>query len=356
MHLECPRNRRWWCIDLFIQESTVLQCIVSMMSDVALRKKYAYATLITRSSYLAGVVVLAHSLRVQGSKLPLVVLYTPNLDPEAVRALKLESRGSNLILRQCSHLLPPDATEINLIAERFADTWTKLRVFELFGYDAVCYLDADMAVFGDMDSVFDFDSELPDNWIVANQACVCNLDDDAWAPEDWRQENCAFTPLSHPSALEMATQPSPSGPRTWGLLNGGMFLFRPSETQWQAMLSEFNTCPLLSTFMFPDQDFLAHFFRHRWLAIGWQYNAIKTMRYWHPDMWCDEEVICLHYIVDKPWAKRIGKDGVAGYKRKDGPTHERWWDLYHKWEVLREGTEALSILRKHIAPPLPGTH
>jgi alpha-N-acetylglucosamine transferase len=281
-----------------------------------------------------------------------VVLYTPNLDSEAIRALKLEARASNLILQQCEHLLPPKGTEINLIAERFADTWTKLRVFELFDFDAVCYLDADMAIFGDMDSVFDFDSELPEGWLAANQACVCNLDNDAWAPEDWRQENCAFTPLSHPDALVNVTQPSPSGPRTWGLLNGGMFLFRPTKRQWQAMLSEFNTSPLLSSFMFPDQDFLAHFFKERWLAIGWQYNAIKTMRYWHSQMWRDEEVICLHYIVDKPWPKRIGRDGIAGYKKRDGPTHERWWNLYHDWESRRKGTEALDILRSHVAPPL----
>jgi hypothetical protein len=37
-------------------------------------KKYAYTTLITRGSYLAGVIILAHTLRKQGSRYPLVVL------------------------------------------------------------------------------------------------------------------------------------------------------------------------------------------------------------------------------------------------------------------------------------------
>lgn len=50
---------------------------------------------------------------------------------------------------------PPESVKIKLIAERFEDTWTKLRIFELCGYDAVCYLDADMAVFGDANSIFD---------------------------------------------------------------------------------------------------------------------------------------------------------------------------------------------------------
>lgn len=320
------------------------------MGDLPPTQNYAYATLITRSSYLAGVVILAYSLRKQGSQFPLVVLYTSSLNPEAVRALKLEAKASNLIIQRCEPLLPPKGTEINLIAERFADTWTKLRVFELFGFDAVCYLDADMAIVGDMDSVFDFSTDMPEGWIAANQACVCNLDSDPWAPDDWHQENCAFTPLSHPSALTTATQPSPDGPRTWGLLNGGMFLFRPSNSQWGAMLAEFNTSPLLSSFMFPDQDFLAHFFKDRWLAVGWQYNAIKTMRYWHPQMWHDEGVICLHYIVDKPWAKRVGKDGLAGYKGRDGPTHKLWWELWRHWELERKSSEVFDIMKKHVAP------
>ena len=322
------------------------------MGDLVRAPNYAYTTLITRSSYLAGVVLLAYSLRKQQCKYPLVVLYTPSLDLEAVRALKLEAQASDIILCPCDYLLPPKGTQVTLIAERFADTWTKLRVFELFAFDAVCYLDADMAIFGDMDSVFSFDEDLPEGWIAANQACVCNLDKDPWAPEDWRQENCAFTPLSHPSALEVATQPSPDGPRTWGLLNGGMFLFRPSKPAWDDMLAEFNASPLLSSYMFPDQDFLADYFHGKWMAIGWQYNAIKTMKYWHPQMWRDDEVTCLHYIVDKPWTRRIGADGVAGYKGRDGPTHQRWWDLYEDWERQRKGTEVFSILANHVAPAL----
>jgi hypothetical protein len=31
-------------------------------------------------------------------------------------------------------------------------------------------------------------------------------------------------------------------------------------------------------------DFLADFFEGRWASVGWQCNALKTMRYWHPDM------------------------------------------------------------------------
>lgn len=353
----------------------------------------AYVTLITRASYLAGVVLLADTLRRHGGRHPLVVLYTPSLSADAVRALELEAPRQNLVLRRCEPLLPPGEAQITLIAQRFEDTWTKLRVFEqCVDYDVVCYLDADMAIFNrNMDAIFErATSELPEGWLGANHCCVCNRDKDPWAPADWRQENCAYTPVSHPGGLTQPTQPPnrddgvddkdsldplaalEEGPsRTHRLLNGGMFVFRPTPALRDALLAFFHArAALLSTFRFPDQDFLAHFFRGRWRALGWQYNALKTMRYWHAGLWRDDEVVCLHYVVDKPWAGRVGVDGVAGYKGRDGATHQWWWDAYARWEEARlgggeassrgeaaegegaVGREVVALVRKGVAPPL----
>ena len=77
----------------------------------------------------------------------------------------------------------------------------------------------------------------------------------------------------------------------------------------------------LKEHLFPDQDFLADFFDGRWASVGWQYNALKTMRYSHPDTFRDEEVRNLHYIVDKPRSKRTGLDCVAGHLGRDGASH-----------------------------------
>jgi inositol 3-alpha-galactosyltransferase len=119
---------------------------------------YAYCTLITRSSYLAGVLILAHTLAKYKSSYPLIVLYTDTLPASSVRALELEAPHSNLILHHVEALLPRENVHVHLIAERFADTWTKLRVFELYkldNYDKICYLDADMILRRNMDHIFD---------------------------------------------------------------------------------------------------------------------------------------------------------------------------------------------------------
>ncbi|KAI1799448.1 glycosyltransferase family 8 protein [Daldinia bambusicola] len=334
---------------------------MNIASDSEMSKKYAYATLITRESYLAGVLILSETLKRHSTAYPLVVLFTPNLSKDAIKILDALHLRNNIVLRQCDHLLPPGDIKIKLIAERFEDTWTKLRVFELFEYDAVCCLDADMAVFHNMDPIFDKLDLLEEDWLGTNHACICNWDNDPWAPEDWCSENCAYTPQSHPSALYEPTQPEKGAPRTHHMINSGMFLFRPSKALWKAMIEFFNTTDLLSSFLFPDQDFLAHFFSGRWRALGWQYNAFKTMRYWHPNIWRDEEVVCLHFIVDKPWAKRIDKDGVGGYKGRDGITHSWWWDewrLFLKSLEIERGfdphidREFLNLIANSVAPPL----
>jgi inositol 3-alpha-galactosyltransferase len=325
------------------------------MGSIEHQPKRAWVTLLTRPSYLAGAVLLAHSLHKHHSAYPLLILYTSTLGESCISTLRRETAITNAILIPTSPLHPK--TQVSLIAQRFADTWTKLRVFSLFDYDRLVFLDADMMVFQNMDELFTY--QLPGrDWIGANHACVCNLDRDSWAPEDWVKENCAYTNLSHPSAL---TEPCPvpkSGEGKWThtLLNGGMFIFTPYREQWSAMLEFVHTQDeLMQTFMFPDQDFLAEFFRDRWQSVGYQYNALKTMRYWHPEMWRDDEVKNLHYIVDKPWSKRIGEDGVAGYLGRDGETHRWWWEEFERWEKQREQAgeeEILTLLRKVVAKPL----
>ncbi|KAL8662975.1 MAG: hypothetical protein Q9168_008176 [Polycauliona sp. 1 TL-2023] len=315
----------------------------------------AWVTLLTRSSYLPGVITLAHSLSVHRSAYPLIVLVTPSLPEPSLEALRLESKyNSNLIIHPIELLLPPDGQRSASVASRFEDTWTKLRAFQLTSYDTCAFLDADLTVYKNMDEVFDIN--LPgEDWIAANHACVCNLDHDSWAPGNWTKANCAFTPLHHPNSLTKATQipPSAAPPDTYALLNSGFFLYHPSPELWEAMHDHFQTSSDLSTYQFPDQDFLAHYFRGKWLPLSWKYNALKTMENWHRNIWRDEEVMGLHYIVDKPWEKRVASDDVGGHLGRDGKTHKWWWNVWEDWVgKRRDDAELVGILEGLVAKPL----
>jgi alpha-N-acetylglucosamine transferase len=89
-----------------------------------------WATLITRKSYLAAVLVLQRSLQLAGSKYPLIAMYTDALSERAQEVL----RGSGIALRKVDHLAPR-RNDMKPIEDRFADTWTKLAVFDLTEYD-----------------------------------------------------------------------------------------------------------------------------------------------------------------------------------------------------------------------------
>jgi glycine/D-amino acid oxidase-like deaminating enzyme len=74
---------------------------------------------------------------------------------------------------------------------------------------------------------------------------------------------------------------------------------------------------LVASWMFPDQDLLAHVFEGKWRALPWCYNALKTMRYWHGNFWRDEEVRNVHYICDKPWKRRPARKSDAELVQAD---------------------------------------
>ncbi|KAE9377961.1 glycosyltransferase family 8 protein [Stipitochalara longipes BDJ] len=320
--------------------------------------KLGWVTLVTRTTYLPGALLLAYSLKKHQSKYPLVILTTPGFQKSYLSVLQQECKLTNSRHMQIPPLVPPvHNLPETLIAPRFEDTWTKLRVFELYKYgcEKLVFLDADMLVRRNMDELFDM--QLPGNdWIAANHACVCNLDHDSWAPDDWNKENCAYTGLG-PESLPtpVAGVGEKDGKRTYTLLNSGLFIFSPFQRQWEEMIKFLNEDEKVKSYLFPDQDFLADFFRGRWKSMSWKYNALKTMRYWHQNLWVDDEVRNLHYIVDKPWRRRMGSDGIAGYLGKDGVTHQWWWDEFKQWKGERESegmSEVLELMRTIVVQPL----
>ena len=323
-------------------------------------EKRCWVTLVTKASYLPGVIILSYTLDKHNSAYPFVVQYTTSLGEEAITALHAEAEARGRIIPQQVELLLPREGQENKgsVADRFKDTFTKLRAFEVYklGFTHAVFLDADMAVFRNPDDIFRIQSPGQD-WLGANHACVCNLDHDSWAPAEWHKGNCAYTPLTSPE--DISAKITPSSRPTYRLLNGGMLRFYPTEKLWEHMLAFFNTTDRLKTYQFPDQDFLADYFLNKWYPLSWKYNAVKTMRYWHPQMWSDETLTILHYIVDKPWERQVSPKGIAGHLGRDGETHQWWWDCYHEWlenEGRRdEGRKVIKVMNNLVDTARPFT-
>ena len=172
-------------------------------------------TLLTKTEYLPGALVVHKGLVDVGSKYPLVVMVTSPVPQETRRIL--QERG--MILVDVESLLPrAGAHSVAAHDIRFQDTWTKLRCvlqimlqkpylrgpqdlradpirrmwraspprfcrLNVTHPKRTVMLDSDMIVMRNMDELFDM--ELPDGWIAAAHACACNPRKLPHYPADW---------------------------------------------------------------------------------------------------------------------------------------------------------------------------
>lgn len=114
----------WKCPSGCLNMPLYIQRISKSVSHFMDSDSYAYVTLLTKTSYLAGVLVLDYCLRSVKSRYPLVVMVTPSL-PGDVREI-LTRRQIQMI--DVEPLNPPAGKHtLDNHDARFADTWTKLR-------------------------------------------------------------------------------------------------------------------------------------------------------------------------------------------------------------------------------------
>ncbi|TKA54101.1 hypothetical protein B0A53_03478 [Rhodotorula sp. CCFEE 5036] len=314
----------------------------------------AYAALLTNEAYLPGLLLLDHTLKQVSTRYPLVVLTTasfPEKHLALLTALGIEYRKVDL--------LEPKG-EVKLIEERFRDTWSKLQAFALEDYERIVLLDCDMTVFENIDHLLDDDDILPGpDWIAASHVCACNPLDEDWYLPDCKPENCAFTYAESQSTAAPPPASMLSQKRTYGLLNSGLVVLRPSRALHDRIVSHLHTSPTVATMALPDQDLLGEVFAGRWTPLPWRMNALKTFRWVHPDLWFTEGangrkvegrdrnemqgeghgISVLHYIVEKPWLEALPADS------RDAETHRWWWA---DWDKMLEAWRRDAKLQSYV--------
>ncbi|MEG4836990.1 glycosyltransferase family 8 protein [Microcoleus sp. B9-D4] len=309
--------------------------IVSKINQSTSNPSFAWVTLCTTRSYLPGILVLARSLRQCQSRYPLVVMVTHDLlIDEAASALTQEP---NIRQRLVSPIQPSPQAHTEYAYATFSEVWTKLRCWELVEFAKLVFLDADMLVLRNMDHLFEIELAVPSDELVfsnstlpteiksnlpflaAVDACVCNPLGRPNYPSWWVPENCrhshvtsGITPLANP-----------------GYFNSGLFVFHPNVAMANDMVNKIQTASEnLSRYLFPDQDFLNDYFKSQWLRLPYVYNAMKTMKVAHPDLWNLQNIHNLHYIINKPWNIDIKSSSI---------NEEQFYDLYEIWWDFSEG-------------------
>ncbi|ANB14157.1 Uncharacterized protein R707 [Sugiyamaella lignohabitans] len=284
-----------------------------------------WTTLITNTKYLSGLLTLEYALRKVGSKYPLLVLYTETFEQEGHEAL--DNRGIHK--KRIEYLLPKAHKDYQNDV-RFYDCWSKLQPFSLFEFDRVVQLDSDMVVVQNMDELMDLQLNDETAVFAASHACVCNPYNKAHYPSNWHKENCAYTSYK-PIALEDKTQAhhnhvvGPSSKTGLGICNGGLQVVNPSPKNYNKIVNALENPSLTSSYDFADQSLLSDVFEGRWLPLSYKYNALKTLRTIHRDIWSDDEVKNVHYIITpKPWDVRSLPDRDS---HDDTGTFHFWFKL-----------------------------
>jgi lipopolysaccharide biosynthesis glycosyltransferase len=112
--------------------------------------KHAYVTMMCGGDgYLAGVEALGRSLVETGTKVPRVVMVTPDVSAHARTRLESQGWATRLV-----EPVPSPPKDVSIYA-RFANSYTKLRAFDLIELDKLVFLDADTVVLSSIDELFE---------------------------------------------------------------------------------------------------------------------------------------------------------------------------------------------------------
>ncbi|KAF3024149.1 hypothetical protein E8E14_007260 [Neopestalotiopsis sp. 37M] len=249
--------------------------------------KKVWVSLITKSSYLPGLLTLDYSLKKTGSKYPLVALYTDTLEDHSRK--EILSRG--IPMQHVETLRPSQHREYSN-DPRFYDTWTKLACFSLVQYERVGLLDCDMVVLHNIDELMDLPLD-PGGYEGQGKR--------VFAASHAGRESCAFTQSEeYPDKSQKEGAPPSTG---IGMINSGTVVLEPSQGAFEAILDKLQDSGAVSSYLFPDQALLSDVFRDR--------------------LWQDDKVKIVHYIMaPTPWDIKPGEinDVLFGW----------WWDVNHK--------------------------
>ncbi|XP_022746201.1 galactinol synthase 2-like [Durio zibethinus] len=271
--------------------------------------KRAYVTFLAgNGDYVMGVVGLAKGLRKVKSKYPLVVATLPDV-PEDHRKILVDQ---GCIVKEIEPVYPPE-NQTQFAMAYYVINYSKLRIWEFVEYSKLIYLDGDILVFDNIDHLFDME----DGYFYAVMDCFCEK---TWShTPQYKIGYCQQCP-------DKVQWPSQLGPKPPLYFNAGMFVYEPSLSVYDDLLS---TLKVIAPTPFAEQDYLNIFFRDIYRPIPPIYNLVMAMLWRHPENIELEKAKVVHYCAagSKPW-RYTGKE--ENMDREDIKTLvTKWRDIYN---------------------------
>lgn len=220
--------------------------------------RLAYVTLTTNDNYFQGIKVLSKSLKNVGSKAPLYCMVTPTVSQETKLKMKNEKICEPIVVQSIA------SPYSDTVQSRWADTFTKLRVFELVQFSTVIFLDADMIVLHNIDHLFD--------------VLVSNRDESG---QEVKTLAAAMDCCDH--------------------FNSGVMVLKPSSKTFAQMIKGMRSGELQS-YDKADQGLLNSYYGKNFVRLDFRYNVDQMHVIHYPHAYdLNNDVSVLHYVHVKPW-------------------------------------------------------
>ncbi|KAH8692848.1 nucleotide-diphospho-sugar transferase [Talaromyces proteolyticus] len=277
---------------------------------MATRGEAVYCTLLITDNYLPGAVVLAHSLRDNGTRARLVALYTPQTLKEST-IKELKSVYDEIIPVP---LLTNDTPANLFLMDRpdLISSFTKIELWRQTQFSKIIYLDADVVAL-----------RAPDE--------LLSLEEDFAAVPD----------IGWPD-----------------IFNSGVMVLRPNLQDYYSLraLAERGT-----SFDGADQGLLNTHFR-KWHRLSFTYNCTPSGNYQYLPAYrhFESTISIIHFIgSQKPWtqSRHVFTAGTPYYQLLG-----RWWATYDRHYTPQPAPFQTSTLygppkTSHVSSPFPGpTH
>lgn len=260
--------------------------------------KYAYVTLVMLGDlYIAGAIVLAHSIRKCGSKVDLVVLVTPDVSTEGKKILSMFFTHVIMI----DYVNVPNWRTKRQPHRKYLElVFTKFHIFNLVQYEKVLLIDADALVLKYPDHLFTLDA--PAGCFLEDKELIIAYDKDGnyVLPKDgelqWYKKYCKT--ISHGKLIpkeytdRLKTQFGNSG------IGGGLMLLQPKLGELENIIKDvsrgFMKHLVENKFVFPEQQYLALRYSGKWTSMNPRFFGLQGFPHW-------KVLYGLQYGGDKPF-------------------------------------------------------
>ena len=209
-----------------------------------------------------------------GTKRDLLILTTEKVSQDRQEALR--SMGAKVFQVEIIK-----AQNLKRANSSWIDTWTKFHIWEMTEYSKVVFMDSDMFVRNNIDSLF------------------------------------AYPEVSAVRDVILSFH----GER---LFNSGLFVLKPSLETHRMIFDFIERFPKDHKFSYPgDQGILNDFFKDKWFELPSTFNFAKSFdlpycdNYVHKHIYNQNFISVVHYNVNKPWRPYADKEKV-----------KEWLDCY----------------------------